>query len=68
MLRRDRRYEEFLENLNAAHICAQKALDALYKENGPKRSLWFRLALGRAQSILISLYQKELQRRTKERT
>lgn len=56
-------YENFLEDLNLAHIHAQKAFDALYKRNGPKRSYFFRSLLGRAQSILISLYVQELSRK-----
>lgn len=63
MAQRNKRYEEFLENLNAASICAQKALDALYSDGGPKRSFWYRTALGRAQSTLIGLYTKELERK-----
>lgn len=66
MIRRDRRHEQFLEDLNAAHICAQKALDALYRENGPKRSFWYRRSLGKAQSILIGLYMKELTRKDQD--
>lgn len=58
-----RKEDEFLENLNAAHICAQKALDALYRPDGPKRSVWYRMLLGRAQSILIGLYVQELKRK-----
>lgn len=63
---RDRLHQEFLENLNASHICAQRALDALYKPGGPKRSVWYRLLLGRAQSILIGLYTQELKRKDNE--
>lgn len=62
-LRRDKREDEFLENLAAAHVCAQRALDALYRENGPKRGFWYRRALGKAQNILIKLYIKEQNRR-----
>ena len=67
MIRRDRRYEEYLENLSAAHVCAQKALDYLYRDDGPKRSVFYRLALGRAQSILIGLYSKEINKYKRER-
>lgn len=56
-------YDEFLEDLNLAHIHAQKAYDALFKRNGPKRSFLFRSLVGRAQSILISLYVQELSRK-----
>lgn len=59
--------QDYLDNLNAAHTCAQKALDALYDpKSGIKRSLWYRLLLGRAQSILISLYAQELSRQKEE--
>lgn len=39
---------------------AQQALDLLYKPEGPKRSIWFRMAIGRAQSILMSAYVRDL--------
>lgn len=39
---------------------ARDALDLLYDKEGPKRSLWVRMALGRAQSILMSLWKREL--------
>lgn len=66
MSRREVVKQEFLEDLQAAHICSQRALNALYDEYGPNRSLWYRMLLGRAQSILISLYQQELKRKEKE--
>jgi hypothetical protein len=66
MARKDARYDEFLENLDAAHRCAQRALDALYRPGGPKRSLLYRMLLGRAQSILIGLYVQEINRKDKE--
>lgn len=56
-------YKEYITNLNAAHIHAQRALDALYTPLGPKRSIWYRMALGRAQTLLISLYVQELKRK-----
>lgn len=59
----EKMYAEFLEDLNLAHIHAQKAFDALYKKGGPKRSFIFRSLLGRAQSILISLYVQEVSRK-----
>lgn len=55
--------EEYLRNLQTAHTCAQRALDALYSPSGPKRSILYRIALGRAQSLLIGLHVQELQRR-----
>lgn len=55
-------YEEYIANLQLAHISAQKALNKLYERNGPKRSLLCRMLLGRAQSILVGLYVQELGR------
>jgi hypothetical protein len=55
-------YNEYITNLEQAHIAAQKALNTLYESNGPKRSLLCRMLLGRAQSILIGLYVQELGR------
>ena len=56
-------YEEFLANLEISHIHAQKAYDALFRPDGPKRSYLYRSLLGRAQSILISLYVQEISRK-----
>lgn len=55
-------YDEYLFNLEVAHIAAQKALNTLYERDGPKRSLLVRMLLGRAQSILIGLHVQELGR------
>lgn len=55
-------YNEYIANLEQAHISAQKALNTLYERDGPKRSLLCRMLLGRAQSILIGLYMQELGR------
>lgn len=55
--------DELHFNLVRAEQHARQALDVLYSEAGPKRSLWFRMVLGRAQSILMSLYKQELGRR-----
>lgn len=57
-------YQEYLDHLNTAHIEAQKAYNLLYDEDGPKRRLFYRMMLGRAQSILISLYTKEINNHT----
>lgn len=62
MDRRQRLHREFHEDLQAAHTCAQRALNTLYAEDGPKRSFWYRWSLGRAQSILIRLYMREMKR------
>lgn len=55
-------YDEYMTNLDQAHISAQKALNTLYERNGPQRSLYVRMLLGRAQSILIGLHVQELGR------
>lgn len=52
--------EIYLVYLQEAERNAQKALDQLYKTDGPKRSLWVRMAIARAQSILMTLLQQEL--------
>lgn len=59
-------YEEYMESLQQAHIHAQRALDALYKPGGPKRGIYTRILLGRAQSTLISLYVLELKQKKNE--
>lgn len=56
-------YDEYIANLETAHISAQKALNTLYEQDGPKRSLLCRMLLGRAQSILIGLHVQELGRK-----
>jgi hypothetical protein len=38
---------------------AQSALDLLYGKDAVKRSIWFRMAIGRAQSILMSAYIRD---------
>lgn len=60
--------DEFRFHLVRAEHHAQKALDLLYKSPGPKRSLWYRMLLGRAQSILIGLYVQEEGRRNEGRS
>lgn len=60
------RYEEYMFNLAQAHVYAERALDVLYDHDGPKRSLLHRMRLGKAQSILIGLYVKEVNRKGKE--
>ena len=57
--------EELHFHLIRAENHAQKAQAVVYRY-GPgfeKRSLWFRLALNRAQSILIKLYTRDLRRK-----
>lgn len=55
--------DELHFHLVRAERHAQTALDLLYKPDGAKRSMWFRAALGRAQSILMSLYVRDLKTR-----
>lgn len=51
--------EELHFNLVRAELHARQAYDLMYTPDAPKRSLWFRLLLGRAQSILMSLWVQE---------
>jgi hypothetical protein len=55
--------DELHFNIVRAEQHARQAHDLLYLQDGPKRSVWFKMALGRAQSILMSLYKQELARR-----
>jgi hypothetical protein len=53
--------EELVYNVGKAQQHAQKALDLCYKPGSDcKRSLWYKMTLGRAQSILMSLLVREL--------
>jgi hypothetical protein len=52
--------EELHYHIVRAEQHARQAHDLLYKEDGPKRSLWYKTAIGRAQSILMTLWQREL--------
>lgn len=52
--------DELHFNLVRAERHAQQALDLLYKPDGARRSIWFRMAIGRAQSILMSAYVRDL--------
>lgn len=49
----------FEHHLMQAEQHAKDALDMCYAD-GVKRSLWYRMTLGRAQSILMSLLVREL--------
>lgn len=60
--------DQLRQDLEIAHTHALRALDALYRASGPKRSTLYRMSLGRAQSILIGLYKQELQRRDQSGT
>lgn len=59
-------YQEYMKHLEAAQIHAQRALDALYEPEGPKRRVRTRIMLGRAQSILMGLYVLELKNKPKD--
>jgi hypothetical protein len=57
--------EELHFYLIRAENHAQKAQEVVYRD-GPghtKRSLWFRLALNRAQNILMKLYVRDVNRK-----
>lgn len=56
--------DELQYNLVRAEQHARQAHDLLYRPCGLKRSVWFKMAIGRAQSILMSLYKQELGRRS----
>lgn len=66
MNRRERMHREFYEDLEAAQTCSQRALNALSAPDGPKRSFFYRMLLGRAQSILASLVAQEARRKEDE--
>lgn len=53
--------DELHYNLVRAERHSTQAMDVLYRLKNPaKRSVWFRMALGRAQSILMSLYVRDV--------
>lgn len=55
--------DELRYNIARAEWYARQAHDLCYKRGRDnQRGFWFRVALGRAQSTLMSLYQKELKR------
>jgi cation transport regulator ChaC len=56
-------YEVFLDHLKDAERSAQEALALLYKLDGDvKRGLAYRIRLGQAQNILMTLYVREINR------
>lgn len=55
--------EELHYHLIRAEHHARAAHDLLYRRDAPKRSMWFRMLVGRAQSILIGLYVQEVNRK-----
>lgn len=54
--------DEMQFNIVRAELHARQAHDLCYQRGGERRSLWFKMALGRAQSILMSLYTQERRR------
>jgi hypothetical protein len=54
--------DELQFHLVRAEHHARQAHDLLYEQRGPRRSIWFKMAVGRAQSILMSLYVQERRR------
>jgi hypothetical protein len=55
--------DQLSQDLEIAHRHALRALEALYSPSGPKRSTLYRMALARAQNVLIGLHKEELKRR-----
>lgn len=53
-------YERYLEHLMDAEHSLSCALDCLYKHDGVKRGLGYRLRLARAQSTVMSLFVREV--------
>lgn len=58
--------DELRYHLVRAEHHARAAHDMMYKSDAPKRSFWFRILIGRAQSILMSLYVQEVNRKVDE--
>jgi hypothetical protein len=52
-----------MENLLVAHTHAEKALNVLYQLDGVKRPYRHRIALGKAQNTLITMYVRELNKK-----
>jgi hypothetical protein len=57
--------DELYFHLVRAEYHARKAHDLLYKENAPRRSIWYRMSVSRAQSLLMTLWIREMNRRNK---
>lgn len=62
---------KYADNPLAIHLAraernAKEALNLCYAADNTRRSIWYRMALGRAQSILISLLVRELGREKPE--
>jgi hypothetical protein len=53
-------YEAYLNHLQDAERSISKALDCLYKHDGVRRGIGYRVRLGRAQSITMTLLVREI--------
>jgi hypothetical protein len=53
-------------HIKQAEHHARAAYDLLYKTPGPKRGVFFKMAVGRAQSILMSLHVRETTEQSRE--
>lgn len=61
--------ETFVYNIAQAQKYAQEALNLCYKPGSSfKRSLWYKMTLGRAQSILMSLLVREFGNQSEDLT
>lgn len=57
-------FEEFLDNIQNAERSAQRALNMLYPiDTGVRRGMAYRIRLGKAQSILMTLLVREINRK-----
>lgn len=52
--------------LTRSEFYARRAHDLCYIRGGPRRSLWYKTVLGRAQKILAGLAKEEQQRKAAE--
>lgn len=52
--------DQLINHLHKAQEHAEMALNLLYGPSGYKRSIWYRLRLGRAQNSLMTLLVREL--------
>lgn len=53
-------YEEYLNHLQEAERSLSRALDCLYKPDGVRRGLGYRLRIGKAQNIAMTLLVREI--------
>lgn len=55
----DEGYLEFRAALEMALTSTERALEAILRPSGPKRSIWYRMLLLRAQNVLKRLVELE---------